>query len=133
MREAVFRGFRSILRFIGRDTRSEFWPFTAAALAIYLILGVPVGFIILITDLAYHPIFSPQTFFQTTHVFFIFSLSMFSLFVALIAAAVARRLHDSGLSAFWGLLPLPPVIISFTLFLRLFSRIGTGEPNLAGC
>ena len=55
---------------------------------------------------------------------------MFAALVVLLASAVARRLHDSGLSAFWGLLPLPFVAYSGTMFARIFSRFEAGGPSL---
>ncbi|MGH6996997.1 MAG: DUF805 domain-containing protein, partial [Phenylobacterium sp.] len=57
------------------------------------------------------------------------NLLMFGLLVALLAAAVARRLHDSGRSAFWGLLPLPFVAYSSAMFFRLFSQFTSGTPD----
>lgn len=58
--------------------------------------------------------------------FYFASMLMFAALVALLAAAVTRRLHDSGLSGFWGLLPLPFVIYSATMFVRLNSEFETG-------
>ena len=53
--------------------------------------------------------------------------------VALLAAAVARRLHDSGRSGWWGALPLPFLAFGLAAFLLLFSRSGPGhaQPNFA--
>lgn len=41
--------------------------------------------------------------------------------VLLLAAAVTRRLHDSGRTGAWGLLPLPFLVAGFALMPRMFS------------
>ena len=130
MQNSIARGFASVLRFSGRDTRSEFWPFAGVAVALYLVMGWAV--LIPITL----PVFdaSSRTDFgmsQKIEGNFLFaSVLMFAALVALLAAAVARRLHDSGRSAFWGLLPLPFAVYSGAMFFRLFSQFGAGEPDL---
>lgn len=48
------------------------------------------------------------------------------IFILLIAAAVARRLHDRGKSGYWGLAPLPFAAFSIVTTPVMFSR------NLAG-
>jgi uncharacterized membrane protein YhaH (DUF805 family) len=57
-----------------------------------------------------------------------------AILLALLAAAVARRLHDSGLSAWWGLLPLPFAIVHMALMPSFFSAFaqmfsGAALPN----
>lgn len=42
--------------------------------------------------------------------------------VLLLAAAVARRLHDTGRSGFFGLLPLPFLTVGLTLFPRFLAQ-----------
>ena len=57
--------------------------------------------------------------------------AMVAFIVLLLGAAVARRLHDRGRSAFWGLAPLP--FIGFALFGMsvLFGQFESGgEPNI---
>jgi uncharacterized membrane protein YhaH (DUF805 family) len=48
--------------------------------------------------------------------------------VILLAAAVARRLHDRGRSGFWGLMPLPFLASGFLLMPRLFKA---AEPDFS--
>lgn len=54
------------------------------------------------------------------------------LSIALLAAAVVRRLHDSGRRGWWGLLPLPFFAIGMTAMVAIFGRTGlpSGEPEL---
>ena len=47
--------------------------------------------------------------------------------VALLAAAVTRRLHDSGKRGWWGLVPLPFLASGLLLMPQL---IANGEPDL---
>lgn len=47
--------------------------------------------------------------------------------VALLAAAVTRRLHDGGRRGWWGLPPVIFLIVGLTLFPRLFQSTLTGE------
>ncbi len=58
--------------------------------------------------------------------------ALVAVLVVLLAAAVARRLHDRGRSAFWGLAPLP--FIGFAMFgmsVLLGQVERGGEPNIA--
>lgn len=48
--------------------------------------------------------------------------------VLLLAAGVARRLHDRGRTALWGLLPLP-FMVAGTLVARRTIAIASGEPG----
>ena len=51
--------------------------------------------------------------------------------VMLLAAALVRRLHDSGRSGLWGLLPLPFLAAAFWLMPGLFQGLGgKGEPEM---
>jgi len=53
------------------------------------------------------------------------------LSVILLAAAVVRRLHDSGRSGVWGLLPLPFLTAGMVMMPRLFDQFAAGpEPDL---
>lgn len=122
MQNSIVRGFGSILRFSGRDTRSEFWPFAAAAVALYLLIGLPVGTATL-PDIRADPLNAGDN-------FLLASAAMFVALVSLLAAAVARRLHDSGTSAFWGLLPLPFVVYDFAVIGQVNSQFEAGGQNL---
>jgi uncharacterized membrane protein YhaH (DUF805 family) len=47
--------------------------------------------------------------------------------VILLAASISRRLHDSGRTATWMLLPIPMLVIGWVLFAKLFSLFMAGE------
>jgi uncharacterized membrane protein YhaH (DUF805 family) len=62
--------------------------------------------------------------------FFLASALMFAALVAFLAAAVARRLHDSGLSGYWGLLPLPFAVYSGTMLVRFQRQFESEEQDM---
>jgi uncharacterized membrane protein YhaH (DUF805 family) len=130
MPNSIIRGFASVFRFRGRETRSEFWPYAGVAVALYLVVGWAVLIPIMLPVL--NASFSDHfgSFLKMESHFLLASVLMFAALVAILAAAVARRLHDSGRSAFWGLLPLPFVVYSGTMFFRLFSQFDAGEPDI---
>jgi uncharacterized membrane protein YhaH (DUF805 family) len=52
--------------------------------------------------------------------------------VGLLAAAVSRRLHDSGRRAYWGLMPLPFLLFGLTAFPAMMTQMtASGEPDLS--
>ena len=55
-----------------------------------------------------------------------------AIIVVLLAASVCRRLHDTGLKGYWGLLPLPFLIIGTSMMPDVFENFGSGEePDLS--
>ncbi|EIZ80405.1 hypothetical protein WSK_0963 [Novosphingobium sp. Rr 2-17] len=46
--------------------------------------------------------------------------------ILLLAAAVSRRLHDTGRRGWWGLLPLPFLFAGFVFMPRLFAQVSDG-------
>ena len=130
MQNSIVRGFGSVLRFSGRDTRSEFWPYAAAAVGLYLVVGWAVLIPIMLPALDVSSRMQVGASLKMESQFLLASMLMLAALIAILAAAVARRLHDGGRSAFWGMLPLPFVAYSCTGFARLFSQFETGEPDM---
>lgn len=128
MPNPITRGFSNLTRFSGRDTRAQFWPYAALAFALYQVLG-PVVLIPTVLPVLSGPNSSTATFLNAFIPFMVGSLLFFLAFVGLLAAAVARRLHDSGRTAIWGLLPLPFLAYSGTMFFRLFTQFRAGAPD----
>ena len=56
--------------------------------------------------------------------------AVMTVFVALIAAAVARRLHDRDRSGWWGLLPLPFLFGGFFGMHAVFTGFTGGAPDI---
>jgi uncharacterized membrane protein YhaH (DUF805 family) len=118
------------LRFDGRDTRSEFWPYAAAAVALYLVVGWAVVIPIVLPVFDASSLADRGVFLTMESHFILASVLMFAALVAILAAAVARRLHDGGRTAFWGLLPLPFATYGVGALVRLFSQFETGAPDI---
>ena len=141
---SIKRAFSNLTRFSGRDSRSQFWPF---AIGLFLVQNfiafvgiVPVFFSTFgnIKEFAaqhpdqavvtsgpgyrnvavegYHPELMPD---MTPFIWFCGLSGL--VMVALLAAAVARRLHDTGRSGIWGILPLPFLGFGMFSFYRIFS------------
>ncbi len=55
--------------------------------------------------------------------FFAFSAIVSLLAIVLLAAAVVRRLHDSGRGGWWGALPLPFLVIGLIAMFRIFDTM----------
>ena len=122
MQNSIVRGFKSVLRFSGRDTRSQFWPYAGAAFALYVVASVPFSIILFLDNLEMPP--------DAPEHFFVAGGLMFAALVGLLAAAVARRLHDRGFSGYWGLMPLPVVAYCSSMMLLLNSQFETGQPDM---
>lgn len=128
---SIRHGLAGLLRFSGRDTRKQFWPyaifvFLAASLLSYLAmlpeLARMMGRMLRIAaeqgdrPLAPHEIGPLLDEVMPNFGFLILaSVIVNILAMMLLAAAVVRRLHDCDRRGFWGLVPLP----SFALGLAL--------------
>ena len=143
-----------LLDFSGRETRGQFWPWVACVFIVTFIgYGAVFGSVmagtigkmqafaetnpdqatVVSTPGSYsisiegsHPELMPDF-----GLMFSMMGGMVAVLVVLLAAAVARRLHDRGRSALWGLAPLP--FIGFAMFgmSALFVQMDSGgEPNI---
>lgn len=114
MPNAIIRGFQSVAQFEGRDRRARFWPYVAVVVAILLVvqmLGAATIAVPLMAEL--------QTSIETEteppwdrleaawRSVLVFMAALGISYLVLMAAAVTRRLHDTGRTALWGLLPFP--------------------------
>ncbi|WP_454761746.1 DUF805 domain-containing protein [Caulobacter segnis] len=89
--------------FSGRDPRRVFWPYVGLViLVLMIVMGagnmIAVGLLI--------PATPEQDFPDLSGLVLLMGAEIVAV-VALLAAAVARRLHDTGRRAWWGLAPLP--------------------------
>jgi uncharacterized membrane protein YhaH (DUF805 family) len=148
---AIPRGFRLLARFRGRDRPGQFWPYLGATLILDFVamslLIVPAmfdSFARMQRFVAEHPDQAmvesgPGSYsvtIQGNHPELMPNMaglaSGFGLIAAatvlLLAAAVARRLHDRGLSALLGLMPLPFLAFAALIMPRLFASVATGSP-----
>ncbi len=155
MANPIIRGFRGIARFSGRDTRGQFWPYAGVVFAL-----VFLGFGI-VMSLVMNSMFAEMQAFAVAHPeaatvqsspgsysiaidashpeapmpdlgpFFGVMAAMVLTAIGLLAAAVSRRLHDSGRRAFWGLMPVPFLLFGVTAFPMIISQfMASDTPNL---
>lgn len=155
MANPVLRGFRNVTKFSGRDTRGQFWPYAAVVVVVVFVsMGVGMtfamsGFFAEVQQFAAaHPEAttvesSPGSYsisIDGSHpdapipdldgFFLTLGLSVLAA-IALLAAAVSRRLHDSGRPALWGLLPVPFLLFGIGFFpVMMKSMMTAEEPDL---
>ena len=150
---ALGEHFKRLLDFSGREDRASFWPYAAVAFVLVMIAGALIFVPIAVTMLqamqqfaAQHPesvtvTQGPGDYTVSMHGehpafvpigwIILYFVVTFGSAVLLYAAAVARRLHDTGRSGLWGILPLPFILYSSVQMPRLFAAIGAGaEPDM---
>lgn len=155
MANPILRGFRSLTRFSGRDRRSQFWPYAGVAVAVtFIVMGAAMlwvmsgfwadamevarthpetvtvesgpGYYSRSVDLTGSGLMPDFTGFSA-----VMGVSVVA-YVALLAAAVSRRLHDTGKSALWGLMPVPFLLFGAGFFpMMMNDMMQSPEPNLA--
>lgn len=155
MANPITRGFRSLTRFSGRDRRSQFWPYAGAAVALtFVVMGVAMVWVMsgFWADTMEFARTNPETVTvesgpgyysrrvdlsgsglmpDFTGFFAVMGVSV-AAYVALLAAAVSRRLHDAGKSALWGLMPVPFLVFGTVFFpVMMNDMMQSQEPSLA--
>lgn len=151
----VGRGLRNVLRFSGRDTLSQFWPYTGAVIGASMVAGGILFVPMMATTMAKMQKFAAEHPDQADVVTGPGSYSIsingnhpellpdFSglmsgvlvitvIVVVLLAAAVTRRLHDRGRRGYWALFPLFFLMSGMAGMRIVFSQFGaTGEPDMS--
>ena len=122
---------RGLLRFTGRDSRPTFWAWALSVLVagtgVMSTIAMPV--MIGILGLAGERPFSGSiereaAVFGTVAMPMIIATAVIAaITIPLVAASVARRLHDGGRSGAWGLLPLPFLATGLILYPQIFGAI----------
>ena len=157
---AILYNLRNLTRFSGRDTRAQFWPY---ALFLFIVQTIVMTFVIIpmmfrmmtvpFEYLHRHPptvggTLNPvelrgfvqtrihEVLADTLPTSMITASILTVIFALLIAAAVARRLHDRGKSGYWGVAPLPfaafSVVATPISFSRNLARAFDGSDLLGG-
>lgn len=154
MIKSLVHGLTGLLRFKGRDPRGLFWPYAGVALGLafagmalvmvpemnasmermtrYVVEHPQEGSInystggVSVQVEGNHPELMPDF----GKLFGGMAVVVGGIFV-LLAAAVARRLHDVGRSGFWGLPPLILLGSAFVVFPWAMNAMGSGDnPDL---
>ena len=107
----------ALTRFSGRETRAMFWPWVGIVMVLNLLITLATGsFSITIQS------DNPESMSEISSFFAIIWIGAL-IAIVLLAAAVVRRLHDSGRSGLLGILPLPFLGFGFYLMDNLFGRL----------
>lgn len=122
--------FGRLFDFKGREDRASFWPYAALVYGIMTVCTMIMMMLLM----------QPMTFSSDQTNSLMPDLSLFAggmlltavVALVLYAAAVARRLHDAGLSGLWGLMPLPFLIVSMVQMRNLFTSFGSGSVAMDG-
>ena len=138
-------GLSGLTRFSGRDGRGRFWPYALAVVGVTFVVlsvGMAATMSAMLVDMQAFAVAHPDQAVITTGPgsysiqiegdtpglalnFTPMAAAMgagVSLAVLLLAAATTRRLHDSGRRGYWGLLPLPFLIVGISAFPRLMAE-----------
>jgi uncharacterized membrane protein YhaH (DUF805 family) len=145
---AILYNLRNLMRFEGRDTRAQFWPYAIFLFVLQsiasLFLTIPIIVNVMIKAFQFGvqhastkggqlSAADQKAFAQINNGIYSDMGSMMTvttpiftaLFVILLAAAVVRRLHDRGMSGYWGLMPLPFTMFSILTMPTLFAAFET--------
>jgi uncharacterized membrane protein YhaH (DUF805 family) len=151
MMESIRHNLSALLRFSGRDPRRLFWPYAAAIcllswFAIYAVMAPQIlGAVGRIQRFAReHPELTtvesgpghysvsvrgapPEL--MPDMLGMIYGIApVMAVTVLLLAAAVARRLHDRGRTGAWGLVPVALLLTGFFGMSKIFAGVGSGIP-----
>ena len=141
---AILYNLSNLMRFAGRDTRAQFWPYAIFLFVLQSIISMALTLPIIAKVMIKAFQFGVQhattnggqlsaadqkAFAQINNGIYSDMGSMMTvttpiltaLLVILLAAAVARRLHDCGMSGYWGLMPLPFTAFSILTMPKLFA------------
>lgn len=105
-------------KFQGRDRRGQFWPYAATILLMDLVIwstsvSVAINRINAGAHAADRVAASPSDGTDFFSILMVVMAAIGTATVMLLASAIVRRLHDRGSSGWWGVLPVPFLVISF--------------------
>ena len=102
--DAASHNLRNLARFAGRERRGSFWRYVLVVYVAHMALSLLVTMTLMIGMFGRSGPGPFATMFDTT---LLFTAISGATFVLLLAASAVRRLHDTGRSGLWMLLPLP--------------------------
>lgn len=151
MMESIRYNLGSLARFSGCDARGRFWPYAIAVLvlswiAMWLLMAPAISssFARVQRFAAEHPELTtveagpghysvsirgahPELMPDLTGMIWGIA-AVAAVTVLLLAAAVARRLHDRGRTGAWGLVPVALLLTGFFGMSKMLAAIGAGAP-----
>lgn len=137
--------FKQLAKFSGRENNRSFWPYAAIIVGVVLLLFM-LSFIPIMNkaiataqqfaaehpdqvtvsqgpgqySLSVHGPGAPSLF--SAHDLFLSLGLVFGLSIILLAAAIVRRLHDTGKAGWWALMPMPFIVYSTVMMPLMFDR-----------
>jgi uncharacterized membrane protein YhaH (DUF805 family) len=150
----LWEHFKKLADFNGREDRGSSWPYAALVFLVVMVVGTVIFVPMMANTMqamqdfaAQHPDQvtvssgpghysmsiqgNPPGIMPPTSSVAIYLGVTFGLSILLYAAAVARRLHDRGISGWWGLMPLPFILYSSIQMPRVFGSFGNdGQPDM---
>lgn len=154
MISTIATNLTGLLRFSGRTSRQDFWPYAIVVFVLAMtVWAVPfmIAFSHVMQTMTQYAIDHPDQATITTGPgsyrveihgdpppgmmaemtgAMVWLWPIVGSTVVLLASAVTRRLHDSGRSGAWGLMPLPFLAFSLTVFPQMFAGFSSAAPNL---
>lgn len=152
--QSIFAHFTRLADFSGRESRSAFWPYVACVIALFMlgsmvtVAPIMAGMMVQMEQYGVeHPGTVTTTVGPTTYAvqvdagnqgampdmsaFFTAMEIWLAVVIGLLAAAVTRRLHDSNLRGWWGLLPVPFLVTGFVCMPIIFRQFNeSADPDL---
>lgn len=121
---------RNLGSFEGRDRRSHFWPYAATIVLLdfvvwFICVSVTMNRIRanVVRPAGVAPEGSAGTDYFSS--LLVVMTAIVGITILLLASAVVRRLHDRGSSGWWGLLPIPFLVIGI-FGMAMFGSLSTG-------
>ena len=132
---------RCLLRFNGRERRTTFWLWVLICYGVQTVVGMAGGMAVIWplfrqADLSADtpsPTGAPLSADVSMSMGWFFAVIVASIVLAvgLLAAAIVRRLHDTGRSGWWAAPAAACQVATLTLFWRMFSAMFVPENSLA--
>ncbi len=129
----LWEHFKRLADFNGREDRGSFWPYAALVYGIMMV-GSFVAMVPIMNSAMSAASAANDGSGAALPAMGGFITAMMittAVGVVLYAAAVARRLHDGGLSGLWGLMPLPFLVFGMIRMRGFFESFPSGEPDMA--
>lgn len=122
MLNAIPRNFSKLTDFTGRDRRGQFWPY---AILVFLVAFIAIG---VAMNLSMMGLLTGTADMPNIPLMIGGVGGVVLVAVALLAAAVTRRLHDTGKPGYWGVPPIVFLLIGLALFPILMNSV-LANPN----
>lgn len=129
LRQSVVAGLRGVTHFSGRTGRAAFWLYVLVIFLVTLAFYTVAFGALVATTIAQAQNGGQSLEAGPVALFLPLTALMALLLIAALAAAVVRRLHDTGRTGWWAAMPLPFLFAGFPLMHHL-STTATHQSGL---